>query len=275
MKERHIDISRLVQLLADDAKGRHLLAWSADPDLEQFWDRVGASGRLRPDGFMISAENAGGNKIDWYLRPHADVKIRRVGDWYQFDVDVTIDNQPRNPTSQQIEGTVPEKHHVMLDLHLPERAVDVVSFDQPFKAVGADPPMRAANLLYTIPLGTSKTMHFQFFLPSDESTITVLPSARVAPLTITLNGQQLNDAIPRTIVLSRVAPYDVATWWGIIGLLLLGTGMGIAGSGLAARATISGQPDRRSRARFELGWWLCLLGTATIVVQAALMVQAT
>jgi hypothetical protein len=255
-----------------------LLAWSADPDLEQFWDRLEASGRLRSDGLMISAENAGGNKIDWYLRPQADVKIRRVGNSYQFDVSVTIDNQPRNPTSQQIEGTRPDQHFVMLDLHLPERAEDPVSFDQPFKAVGADPPMRAANLIYTIPLGTSRTMHFQFFLPSDVSTITVLPSARVEPLTITVNGFQLDDAIPRTILLPRAAPFEIATWWGTIGLLLIGTGMGMAGNALGARATSTAEPDgRRGRSDrlFEIGWWLALLGIAMLVVQAGLMVQAS
>src|SRR5439155_12582190 len=126
LRHRHVDLPALINHLASVAKGRHLLAWSGDPDVEAIWDALGASGALRADGLMVSAENYDGDKLDFYLQPRADLMLDRDSDGsWLATLSVTITNAPRTQTSPYIEGFHPEQHYVFLDVHLPAAASEV------------------------------------------------------------------------------------------------------------------------------------------------------
>jgi len=52
------------------AKGRHLQLWAVRPEEQRFFRHLGADGEmdlLADDGFAAVTNNAGANKIDWYL----------------------------------------------------------------------------------------------------------------------------------------------------------------------------------------------------------------
>jgi len=66
-------ISEIARALGPQVAAGHLRLWSAEPDAEALFSQVGAAGSLgaRPDGsdfVELVTQNAGENKIDWYLR---------------------------------------------------------------------------------------------------------------------------------------------------------------------------------------------------------------
>jgi hypothetical protein len=58
----------LITQLTDVGKGRHILAWSADPVEQQAWVAAGISGQLHTDSLALSVLNFGGNKLDQFLK---------------------------------------------------------------------------------------------------------------------------------------------------------------------------------------------------------------
>ena len=73
--------------LADAVAGRHLQLWSVDSAEQRYLDRIGVAGSMRTgpgDLFGLIVNNAGANKIDWFLerstsyRVEYDAKRRRA-----------------------------------------------------------------------------------------------------------------------------------------------------------------------------------------------------
>ncbi len=62
-------IPQLAHALDLVAKGRHLLAWSADPAEEAMWVKLGADGALGPDKLMVSVQNVSASKLDVFITP--------------------------------------------------------------------------------------------------------------------------------------------------------------------------------------------------------------
>ncbi|HEX2064357.1 MAG TPA: DUF4012 domain-containing protein, partial [Acidimicrobiales bacterium] len=57
--------------LGPSAEGKHLLLWSARPDEQRLFERLGVDGAVPPvvgDFLGVITQNAGGNKLDWFLR---------------------------------------------------------------------------------------------------------------------------------------------------------------------------------------------------------------
>lgn len=85
-------IRRVVDALRPAVQGRHLMVASLDPAEADFLDRVGVSGRMAPrpvDHLSVVTQNAGGNKIDWFLHRSVDYRAT-VGDDGSLDAEVTV-----------------------------------------------------------------------------------------------------------------------------------------------------------------------------------------
>jgi hypothetical protein len=221
--------------LAGIAKGRHVLAWSSDANLEAVWDAVGAGGGLQPDGVMVSVENYDGDKLDYYIEPRADLELdrNRDGTW-AAQLAVTITNAPRSPTSPYIEGFHPERHFVFLDVHLPLEAAEISLEGDglTFADHGTDSPMIAAVMIYYIKSGESKTVSIDFTMPAQMDRLTLLPSARLKPVMFTVNGTNaITDATPSSFAL-RARPLDYSADPYLLFAALMG--VGAAGFGLSA-----------------------------------------
>jgi hypothetical protein len=264
-KTRPVKLTALVKRLEDDAKGRHLLAWSADPDLEKVWGDIGASGRLLPNGLMVSTENAGGNKLDWYLRPRLDLTITRRDDGFAVSGKVTVRNDRHDPSSKQLLGAAPDRHYVFLDLHLPGDAFAVTAPEGlPFLAAGPDPPMQAVNFVDPVPIGEEKSWDFSFLVPTSEPQLVLMPSARVSPLIVTVNGRPTDDAIERTIDLAASAPV-VDGPLKLSNLLLGGLALAAVGFLFALFALVDRRRSTR-RAAFDAATATWLLVGASVVI---------
>ncbi len=221
-------LTTLVSTLRTAAEGRHLLAWSRDPDLEAVWDAVGASGRIPPDGMLISMENFDGNKLDWYLQPHVDLKLVGSRDGrVHAEMTFIVTNPPRNPTSTQIEGGTDNAHFFWLDLHLPGGTTNLRSVDKAFQTGGNDPPSTFGVIIDSVHTGETKSWRFSFDLPAGLSKLQVLPSARVHPLTMRVNGFATDDAVARDLSLAGLPgsqaprPHNRLLVGCVLGLLAL------------------------------------------------------
>jgi len=279
IKTRHVELTALVKRLADAAKGRHFLAWSADPTLEKVFHDIHADGSVPADGLIVSPENFGGNKLDWYLQPRLDVGVTRdPSNAYLINLTLTIANDPRSPTTEQVEGLTPGQHFVFADVHAPVNALDLMSFDKPWIATGSDPPMIAANFIDDIPLGTTKSWRFSFRLPADQQALRILPSARVHPTQISVNGLPTDDRVQVDLYLPGLAPpvsHAPLSEGVAAGFVVAIFGFGFALSSLAGRKGAPalavhqlGDPPRRSQFDALAATWLLSGATAIILAQA-------
>lgn len=277
VRTRHVPLAGLAKALQGAATGRHVLAWSSDPDLEEVFRKVGADGSVPEDGLLISQINVGGNKLDWYLQPKLDLQLsrRRSGD-YELDVAVTISNDPRSPTSPQVEGTHPEGHLLLMDVHAPASAIALDSLDVPFSASGYDPPSLVGGFRDEIPLGTTKTWRFRLVLPSTQRSLTLLPSARVHPDLLTINGIPFGDtSVARPIDL-RLVPGNRPLDRVVLGALVIAAlGIGFSLSALLRRRgePALGRADggvmvRSARADALAATWLLAAAGVLLAAQA-------
>lgn len=69
----------IIQALAPAVRGHHLSLWSSVPAEQALFRRIGADGGLPPvrgDSLAVVNTNAGGNKLDWFLRRTSDYNAR-------------------------------------------------------------------------------------------------------------------------------------------------------------------------------------------------------
>ena len=205
LRTRRIAPGKLLHGLAAAVKGRHLMAYSSDPELQWLWHSIGADGSLAPDGLMVSMANFDANKLDYHLKPLANLRFRRAedGSW-DVRLAVAVYNTKEYADSAYVTGIDPLVHNVFLDLHLPYGAYDVRLVQGPTLeplSTGVDPPMKVATTIYSVPVGKVTTVVVGFSLPGAQRELTLLPSARTHPLRMRVGPRLYDDAEARTIVI--------------------------------------------------------------------------
>jgi hypothetical protein len=92
--------SGIFNALGEPARGGHLAAWFTRPEEQALADRADFAARVEPvtsDSLMVINQNAGGNKIDYYLRRQVSYQAQLVPDGDQFRVSgrlrVDMENQ--------------------------------------------------------------------------------------------------------------------------------------------------------------------------------------
>jgi hypothetical protein len=201
LKERDVPVTQLAAGLAEAAKGRHLLAWSPDRDLEALWRKLGASGELDPNGIMVCVENTAANKLDWHINPKVSIKVGLNQDhtFYKGRLTVTITNPAlEGPPVNAVEGNDRDGkralHRTLLAVYLPTSAVNIHSVEVPFTDAGIDGPMKVAGMRLEIERGQTRTVSITFDMPLSQSGALVLPSGRARPVEFDVNGTVVTDA---------------------------------------------------------------------------------
>jgi hypothetical protein len=88
-----------------------------------------------------------------------------------------------------------------------------------------------------------------------------------------MNTLSFNDAVPITVNLERLARNEPTPAWLLMGLLLLGLGMGLAGDAWGRMAVAVDDPaSRRARIDGNLGWWIAVSGLALMAVYVGLWI---
>lgn len=218
----------LAAALLDASRGRHLMLWGADEALQRSWEAMGLTGGLPADGLLVSFQNYGADKLDWYLRPRSSLDVWRLpsGD-QRARLTMTLDLpalDELDDASPYILGPDPEVHGLFLTVHLPSTARDIQTTEPTgFETKGRDGPLQVRTFRADVPLGSTFERVVEFTLPADATSMTLLPSARIEPVPLTVDGvATVDDATTRRITWLTALPRDDTPrgWFGVAGAVV-------------------------------------------------------
>lgn len=178
-----------VEALSAAARGRHLLLWSPDPELQAGWEAAGVDGQIPADSALLSIINRSGNKLDWFIRTSADLVIEPAADGYEAEIRVTVRNEaPVSGQPAYVVGPYPGsgldagEYLALVTLNLPEGATNN-RFDgvDALAAVGADGANRTIAAWVRVPSGGTTELVARFHLPAGTTGLRIEPSGRATP----------------------------------------------------------------------------------------------
>ncbi len=180
-----LDARLLAEELAGAARGRHLLAWSPDQDVQRGWEAMDLDGALEGDELLVALLNRGGNKLDPYLDVVAELSVEPGPDATVVSVDLTMMNTVTSEEPAYILGpsppleVAPGTYVGLVAATLPGTAGSgrFEGVDQ-LAVAGADGPNRVVAVPVEIPRGEQRSLTLRFELPPGPGTMDVLSSAR-------------------------------------------------------------------------------------------------
>jgi Protein of unknown function (DUF4012) len=274
LNTRHVSLIKLAAKLQSLAKQRHLAAWSHNPAEEQLWTDVGADGARSPNDVLVSSQELGTSKLDFYVTEAITAHTVAEGDHRRVELSVSLTNPSGHPSSPYIDGgsmyALPGEYGFYLTVFLPQDAFDIVRNDPSWCCWAQDGVVQVTAFIAKAPEGTTRTINVSFALPADQTKINVVPSARLRPAVWSWDGQTFSDLVPRTMDLSVVpaGPPGPRAGWLVTGLLLFGAGAVLTGNAW-------GRPtSRQTRIDANLGWWLVAVGVAMVAAQIAIYFTA-
>ncbi len=204
LTERSSDLGKLAKAVSRAAAGRHLLAWSARPDEQRAWERLGMDGRLERDGFMATVQNHGGNKLDWYVRASVDLAVERPeGRFRRVRAKIKIENltPPGEPPYVAGNGAIVPKnvYRAFVAVYLPGWATNVELVGREALVIGTDGPMRVIATRLDIRRAASEVVEVVFSVPPGMERILLLPSARPAPVPFRIGDRTVDDSAKRLV----------------------------------------------------------------------------
>lgn len=191
------------------AGGRHLLMWSADPEVQAGFEAAGVDGQISTDSLLLSLVNRSGVKLDWFMQVDSDLSVAKVADGYDVAVDVAVTNDaPPSGEPRYVVGPYPGSgltkgdYLGLVTLNLPEAAQDS-HFDgvDQLAVAGADGPNRTIATWVRVPRGTTTHVVARFHLPSSATVLQIEPSARTHPTTWSFGPKEWTDKERRGVQL--------------------------------------------------------------------------
>lgn len=191
--------------LSRAAAGRHILAWSANPDQQRAWEAAGISGEVSGDELLLGLQNRSGNKLDQFVKIDSSLDI---GDdvasdgTVAADVTVQISNEAPLDEVPYILGPAPDTGFVagqyvgVVTLTLPGFASQLTTpGDEDFLVVdGPSGSSWERGYRVDVKAGETRTYHFGFRLPQGPASMTVLPSAHEPEVVWTFRGDSWEDS---------------------------------------------------------------------------------
>ena len=198
------DLVDLAKAIRRAAAGRHLMAWSSRPVEQRAWERLGIDGGLERDGLMVTVQNHGGNKLDWFVRPSLALDVEHPnGRFRRFRVRIRIDNPTPRNEPEYVAGDgrfVPRgDHRAFVAVYLPAWATNVELVDRQPLAVGTDGPMRVIATRLDIRRGAHEIIELAFSVPPGVERILLLPSSRAVPTSVRFGELVTDDTRPRIL----------------------------------------------------------------------------
>ncbi|MEO6468907.1 MAG: DUF4012 domain-containing protein [Acidimicrobiia bacterium] len=201
------DIADLVDDLRAAARGRHLLFWSGIPEQQRAWRAAGVAGILPHDGFMVSLENRGGNKLDQFLGVGATVSHRAVAAGSEVTAQITVTNlAPSVGVSRYVQGPYPfsdlvaGEYQGILAINMPAVARNA-TLDGVTKivAAGADGSTRVVGGNMRVLRGETKQYTLRFTVPKGYERLQVIPSARYPAIRYHAGSETWDDDNPHPL----------------------------------------------------------------------------
>jgi hypothetical protein len=203
---------RLATALRQAAAGRHLLVWSSDPVQQRAWQALAVDGRLPPDGLLVTVQNQGANKLDWYLRPSLTLShLGRRGRLarYRLTVDLALprtDGQPPYIAGDGTDRLSPGDYRAFVAVYLPGGAVDVRPGGVAPLVAGMDGPLRVVAVRFDVAAGSERSVMFDFSLPAAEQAISLLPDGRWQAPSVRIGSVDTPEDRPVHVSLPEMQP---------------------------------------------------------------------
>ena len=199
----------LVDRLMGAARGRHLMAWSADQTTQAGWEAAGIDGQIGADSLLLSLVNRSGNKLDWFVRTEADLEVTEVTGGHEAVLRITVHNRaPDEGEPAYVVGPYPGsglaagEYLGLVTLDLPAGARNG-RFDgvEELAVAGADGPNRTIATWVRVGQGTSTEVVARFELPPGTDSLRVEPGARARPTAWATGRLEWEDRQARRIEL--------------------------------------------------------------------------
>jgi uncharacterized protein DUF4012 len=206
LTDRSWDPRALIRALGKAGAGRHLMLWSSRSAEETAWQRLGVSGSLDRNGMMVTIQNHTGNKLDWFMRASADLRVTPLpGGYRHARLDIQINNATPAGQPTYIAGDaklVPVGgYRALVAVYLPGWAINVRLPENKAALVGPDGPMRVVGTRVDILRQKRVTVTVVFDIPPTARLVDLLPSGRLPAMSLRFGGTLYNDAIRRSIQL--------------------------------------------------------------------------
>jgi hypothetical protein len=194
----------LVRDLGPVTAGRHLLAWSRDPDDERMWTAAGADGRIAPDELHVSVLNRNGTKLDQFLKVEATLGAPRGG---RATLALRLRNDAPAGEPPYVAGPHPLGHSVageyegIVLVTLPEGSTHAAIAGQRRLAVsGRDGPNTVIGTVLDLKRGEVRTLVVSFDVPVRSRGLVVGSSARVPAVEWSFRKQRFGDGLKTPIL---------------------------------------------------------------------------
>ncbi|MCZ7530347.1 MAG: DUF4012 domain-containing protein [Acidimicrobiia bacterium] len=207
LDEGDYDTATLAETLIDAAEGRHILAWSEQPDEQAGWEAARIDGELDADSVMVSVLNRGANKLDQFLDVQSDLTIRAVDEGSEATLRITLANDTPAGEPPYIAGPHPRtnleegSYRGLLSVDVPGTASDVaLEGTGRIAAIGSDGAAQVIAGEIEVPRGGTLEAVVTFLLPEGVDEITVESSSRVPGVSWSAEGDVWTDTTPRRVV---------------------------------------------------------------------------
>ncbi len=206
LESESLNLKSLATAMTTATQGRHLLMWSAQPQAEADWVQAGVAGQLSPDSMLTAVVNRGANKLDQYLSVQSDLDLHTQGARTMATLTVHLHNNTPPGQSQFIAGpypgigTVYGEYLGLLAVNVPGYAsVPRIDGNPMLDALGAEGPTWVIATPVDLKAGKAEDVVIRFTLPQHTGEISVVPTARLTPVTWHYRGTTETDATPFTL----------------------------------------------------------------------------
>lgn len=196
--------------MARAAAGRHILAWSSNPEQQQAWVAAGVSGEVNGDDLLLGLQNRSGNKLDQFVKVDSSLEVgdaAAADGTVQADLTVKVSNEAPADEVPYILGPSPDtgfaagQYVGVLSATLPGFATQLTAPTDGTFVVVDGPSGATWERAYKVDVksGESQTFHFGFRVPAGPKSMTIMPSAREPEATWSFRGDTWNDSKPHTV----------------------------------------------------------------------------
>jgi len=206
LENQPFGLRAMVNALSTASAGRHVLIWSADPQTEAVWRAVGVSGELTPTSLVANVINRGANKLDQYLTVTTSLRLTPRAGLTDGRLTMTLANHTPPGQSPFIGGPYPGLGTVygeyvgIATVNLPGDVRDLSSPSaRSVVTNGNEGPTLLVGATVDIQAGATQSLTFNFVLPQAHGSLTVVPSARIPPVTWHVGDTTFEDDSPHTV----------------------------------------------------------------------------
>lgn len=197
------DPAELLEGLRNAVRGRHILAWSSDPEVQAGWEAAEMSGTLDVDSIMVSVLNRGINKLDPFLDVSVDLRFEPLdAETRRGILDVAVTSDVPDGEVRYVAGPVEGIENVsaygdyagILSVILPGVARNArIEGVTSLEVAAVDGPVLSAATKFGLPRDGRQRFRVSFELPAELASVRIEPDARPEPVTWTAGERRWDD----------------------------------------------------------------------------------